>query len=103
MGMIFDIFGDNKAHRDFLALRYIEDIGYDAFVRQQIFMSNPSPLGFNKFDVDGPHGKVAKMAQDLLQQFASQNLNNNQHNVKVTDCYLPWSRLFEAGITVDVS
>jgi len=102
-GMIYDIYGDTKAHRDFLALRYVEDIGYDAFVRQQIFMTNPSPLGLNFFPVDGPRGKVAKMAQEMLQKFATENLDDSEHTVKITDCYLPWIRLFEAGIQTDVS
>ena len=33
MGMLYRYFGDRPAHRNFLALRYIEDVGYDAVVR----------------------------------------------------------------------
>jgi hypothetical protein len=103
MGMIYDIFGDTKGHRNFLALRYIEDIGYDALVRQEIYNKNSSPCGLDRFKVDGQRGEIAVMVGKMLQHFAAKNLNDNLHQVKITDCYLPWERLFEVGITVDVT
>lgn len=103
MGMIFDIYGDTAAHRDFLALRYIEDVGYDAFVRTEVFMEKPSEDGLNGFKVDGAHGKVTEKIKNMLQTFATENLDDDSHEVRVNDCYLPWIRLFEAGLDVKVN
>lgn len=98
-GMIYDIYGDTKAHKDFLALRYIEDLGYDSYIRTEVTLQKVSA---DNFHVEAAHGKTAALIKEKLQKFAEENLNDENHKVTVKDCYLPWIRLFEAGIDVDV-
>jgi hypothetical protein len=97
-GMIFDIYGDTKAHRDFLALRYLEDVGYDSNVRTEILIEIGAK---DDIHVDEAHGKEAELAKEKLQKFAEKYLDDESHKVIVKDCYLPWLRLFEAGLDVE--
>ena len=48
MGMLYRYFGDRPAHRNFLALRYIEDVGYDAVVRDKVIDGFAPPRGGNR-------------------------------------------------------
>jgi len=102
MGMLYNSFGETEAHRDFLALRYLEDIGYCSYVRRDVILNDLRALGFDSQRVDGPRGKVSKIVRDRLQRFAKVNLNDKNHKVKITDCYMPWSRMFEVGLSCSV-
>jgi len=102
MGMIRNIFGCTKAHMDFLALRYLEDIGYCSVVRRDIITQELPALGLEPEEIDGSRGRVAEIALLRLRRFADEYLSDAGHKVTVTDCYMPWNRVFEAGISVDV-
>jgi len=101
MGMIFNIYGSTKAHRDFLALRYLEDIGYCSIVRRDVILEELLSSGLDSQKVDGERGKIAEIIQKRLQNFADAYLSNNNHKVTVTDCYMPWNRMFEVGLSVN--
>jgi len=102
MGMLYNIYGNTDAHRDFLALRYLEDIGYCSFVRRDVILNDLHALGLDSSEVDGSRGKVAKLVHNRLQRFAKEKLNDKSHKVKITDCYMPWSRMFEVGLRCSV-
>ncbi|MDQ1911836.1 DUF4127 family protein [Paenibacillus sp. GD4] len=97
-GMIFSIFGDTQAHRDFLALRYTEDAGYCSYVRRKVTDQELPTLGMNYFAVDGPRGKVAAIVREELRRFAADHMNDDQGKVIIEDCWMPWSRMFEVGL-----
>ena len=103
MGMIHNIYGSTKAHKDFLGLRYMEDIGYCSIVRRDVIIEDLQALGLDSEKIDGVRGKVAGIVRERLQRFADDSLGGFGHSVTVTDCYMPWDRMFETGITVDVS
>jgi hypothetical protein len=102
MGMLHAIYGDTQGSRDFLAVRYLEDIGYDAVVRREVYDKGLAAPGPDTEHTDGRRGKTAATIHQLLQKFAQENLNDASHKVTVTDCWLPWNRLFEAGISAMV-
>jgi len=102
MGMIYNIFGCTKAHMDFLALRYLEDIGYCSIVRRDIILEDLQALGLDSHKIDGPKGRVAEIAQMRLQRFAEEHLNDGNHKVNISGCNMPWSRMFEVGLNVEV-
>lgn len=102
MGMIYNIYKDTKAHTDFLALRFLEDIGYCSLVRRDITANALLPMGFRYEQIDGQRGTIADLVKGELQKFADANLNDESHTVTVTDCYMPWCRMFEAGIKAEV-
>ncbi|MCL2662308.1 MAG: DUF4127 family protein [Oscillospiraceae bacterium] len=103
MGMIYSIYGCTKAHIDFLALRYLEDIGFSCYVRRDVILEElPRITGLDSQKIDGPRGNVAEIVHNRLQKFADESLSGNHKTVKITDCYMPWSRMFEVGMEVHV-
>lgn len=102
MGMIYHIFRASEEHARFLALRYVEDIGFCAVVREDVVANELPKRSLGYYHVDGPHGKIAELVRGRLQKFADEYLNGEEAAVTVEDCTLPWNRMFEAGITVRV-
>jgi hypothetical protein len=103
MGMIYNIYGSTQAHIDFLALRYLEDIGFSCFVRRDVILKDLNQIaGLDAQNIDGPRGKVAGIVHKRLQNFAEIYLDERFRKVTITDCYMPWSRMFEVGMNVYV-
>ena len=102
MGMLHHIFGTTKESLKFLSLRYLEDIAYSVFVRRDVTDNDLEKLGLTEEKLDGQRGKVSEIVLRKLQEFADSNLSDERYSVVVKDCYMPWSRMFEAGIKTDV-
>ena len=98
-GMINHIYKDSQAHLDFLALRYLEDLGYMSVVRNKIFQEI-SKEGMNWFTIDGKRGKVSKRIWKALNEFAQENLNTLEYEVEIIDNFQPWERMFETELVV---
>ena len=102
MGMLYNLYGCTPAHIDFLALRYLEDIGFCSAVRRDVILEDLETLGLDSSLIDGPHGEVAKIVRNRLQRYADNNLSDKYHKVAVTECYMPWNRIFEVGLRCSV-
>jgi hypothetical protein len=102
MGMLHHIFGTTKESLKFLSLRYLEDIAYSVYVRQDVTDNDILRLGLTREKLDGQRGKASEIVWKKLQEFADSNLNDEKHSVIVRDCYMPWNRMFEAGIRTDI-
>lgn len=92
--------GDDAAHREFLLLRYIEDVGYCSFVRKKITDTKLPELGMNYFYVKEQQGTVSNLVREELIAFAEENLSSVKQHITVSKVYMPWCRMFEAGIEV---
>jgi len=101
MGMLFDIYGSSDAFYDFLALRYLEDIGFCSIVRRDVIVEELHTLGMDAFNIDGERGKVSEIVHKRLQSFADTYLSGNTNIIAVKDCYMPWNRMFEVGLSVE--
>ena len=101
-GMIFYHYGNRKGHLDFLALRYVEDAGYCAHVRGYVTQHVLPELRLDYFNVDGKRGKVADLVKQQLQQFADEIIVDDTYRIVVKDSYMPWRRMFEVGLAVEV-
>ena len=101
-GMINHIYKDSQAHLDFLALRYLEDLGYMSVVRNKIFQEI-SKEGMNWFTIDGKRGKVSKRIWKALNEFAQENLNTLEYEVEIIDNFQPWERMFETELVVKLN
>ncbi|CAG7657197.1 DUF4127 family protein [Paenibacillus allorhizosphaerae] len=99
-GMICLIFGHTAKHNDFLALRYTEDAGYCACVRKKVTEGAVRELGLSYFGVDGTKGQVAAIVAMELGRFTKDHVDDGRHRVVIEDCWMPWSRMFEVGLTV---
>ena len=92
--------GDDATHREFLILRYVEDVGYCALVRKKITDTRLPELGMNYFDVKEQQGVVSEMVKEELCSFAEKNLDSIKDYIEIESVYMPWRRMFEAGIRV---
>lgn len=102
MGAIYNIFGNTKSHLQFLASRYVEDVGYCAYVRREVTEQVLHKMGLHFHLIDGIRGNVSEMVKEKLQEFANTFLEDDQYAVKVKDSCQPWNRMFEVGVTVDL-
>jgi hypothetical protein len=102
-GMISVIYGNNQKHKDFLALRFVEDAGYCAFVRKEITENHLAMMGYNWFKVDGKEGEISNKVRGLLVDYIKKNLNYDNYKIEIIDCYMPWCRMFEVALKVKVN
>lgn len=101
-GMIHNIYGDRQSHFDFLALRYVEDIGYMCFVKKTVTANHLSNIGYDYFHVDGQRGTVSEIVWQELATITDSYINGEKHHITIHDCYMPWDRMFEVGLSVSV-
>lgn len=98
--MIYLHCGRTQAHLDFLALRYAEDVCYCSVVRRELSEGPVQEMGYGKFELDGPRGRVAARVQERLSEELTLRIDSPEGSVKITDCYMPWNRMFEVGLSV---
>ena len=96
------LYGATQSHYDFLGLRYVEDAAYCAQVRQLVTERYLPGMQLNYFKTDGPRGKAAEIVKQELQKFSDSYLGDARHNIVINDVYMPWSRMFEVGLDVEV-
>lgn len=99
--MIYLIYGRTPGHLDFLALRYAEDVCYCSVVRGELSEGPVQEMGYGKYELDGPRGRVAARVQERLSEELTVRIDSPSGSVKITDCYMPWNRMFEVGLTVE--
>ncbi|AIQ58771.1 DUF4127 family protein [Paenibacillus borealis] len=98
--MIYLLYGRTQAHLDFLALRYAEDVCYCSVVRGELSEGPVQEMGYGKYELDGPRGRVAARVQERLSQELAVRIDSPAGSVRITDCYMPWNRMFEVGLSV---
>ena len=91
------LYGNTKAHYDFLVSRYIEDFAYMTYVREMITATLES-RNMNYEFVDGKRGEIAKEVKAELEKFIETRIESIKDHYVINDCYMPWSRMFEVGI-----
>ncbi|NQX47871.1 DUF4127 family protein [Paenibacillus tritici] len=98
--MIYLLYGRTQAHLDFLALRYAEDVCYCSVVRGELSEGPVQEMGYGKYELDGPRGRVAARVQERLGEELAVRIDSPAGSVQITDCYMPWNRMFEVGLSV---
>jgi len=100
-GFLYLLNGPSKAHFDFLALRYLEDLGYCSSVRFDCVDNEIEKYGFNYFYVKDKRGIVSNIVREKLEKFKDEYLSSIANDVVIKDVYMPWRRMFEVGIVVE--
>ena len=90
---------NRAAAMDFLVERYIEDCGYGAVVRAYVTEHILPQWGMTYFRCDGQNGKAAQAVFEALQAFIEKELTSLAGRVILESVVLPWSRMFEIGVT----
>ena len=93
-------YGDSKTHRRFTALRMFEDIGYQAYVRKQIWDNEVEQMGYKYEDTKVQQGAVSERVEELLNWYMTTNYPELTNLYKIEKCYLPWRRMFEVGLII---
>lgn len=101
-GVRYLTWGADSAFRDFLALRYVEDCGYDAAVRQAVTAEDLPGMGLDYFHADGQEGAAAACAARRLRAFIDASMPSVAARLRLERVRLPWRRMFEADIEVHV-
>ncbi|AIQ70741.1 DUF4127 family protein [Paenibacillus graminis] len=98
--MVYLHYGRTQEHLDFLGLRYAEDVCYCSVVRGELSNGPVQDLGFGKYLLDGQRGSVSVMVEQRLRQELAVRIDGPEGKVEITDCYMPWNRMFEVGLSV---
>lgn len=101
MGLTFLKFGKTQSHLNFLGVRYIEDYLYMTKVRKDVTNNILPKLNYNYFNVGQQRGEVSNIVRNCLQKLSNSFFKG--HLLKITDCFMPWRRMFEVGIDVIVT
>ncbi|QGG54852.1 DUF4127 family protein [Paenibacillus sp. B01] len=96
--------GRTPAQLDFLGLRIAEDYGYCAAVRRPLADGVIRERGMDYFNVDGERGEAARLVREALELFLErEGFNDGPLRIRIEDCRLPWSRMFEVGLRVEAT
>jgi len=98
--MLYLHYGRTPQHLDFLALRYAEDLCYCSVVRMGLNQGEVEAMGLSKFELDGQRGEVSRLVRKRLVQELEERINGCKGRAQITDCYMPWNRTFEVGLSV---
>ena len=99
--VFYNFFKNTPTHRRFTAERVYEDIAYCAHVRGSVTANELAKLGYNYFDVGEQRGKVSDVVARQLDKFVGDNFLEIYTEYKISDCYMPWKRMFEVGLAVE--
>lgn len=100
-GVLFYHYGNTPAHRAFLAERAYEDVGYCGHVRGKVCGTKLKELGLDWFHTDGVDGEIARTVKRELTDYLQGLLPEVAEAYKITNCTMPWSRMFEVALTVE--
>lgn len=93
-------YGDTKQKRDFLAERYLEDVGYCSHARG-IVTKEISENEHNAFATEEGASKVADLAKQHLEEFADRYLSSIADHIRITHVSMPWKRMFEVRLDAE--
>ncbi len=92
--------GDDQIHRDFLALRYLEDCGYGTIVRWDTVREDLPKLGLDYFDAGERQGRAARCVENRLNSFLESYMSSECRRIKIVSVALPWRRMFEVDLDI---
>ena len=95
-GVLRYLYGDTATHRRFTALRIMDDVVYSADVRREMLS-----LGYGAGDkVIEYRGEASERIVKRINERTKDILPSVAQKYEATDCYMPWQRLFEIGLTI---
>lgn len=93
-------YGNTATHLRFTAERVYEDIGYCAYVRKRVWDFEVEKMGYTYEDTKVARGEVSQRINELLNEYVSAHYPKIAARYEISDCCLPWRRMFEVGLTV---
>lgn len=96
---ILSAYMDKEDALDILAVRLLEDWGYQANVRGEIQRRILKPLQLSRSNLGTGEGRVKAETEKRLVSFAGENLK--QFNIQDIDASFPWNRTFEVYLKLN--
>jgi len=94
-------YGDTRQRRNFLAERYLEDVGYCGFVRKKV-IEQITDMGYDYCDISDEDTVVADMVKRELIGFTNQYLPSIADKVIISHVSMPWKRMFEVKLDAGI-
>ena len=92
--------GVTPAHKDFLAHRYVEDMGYCGKIRGKVVDQRLPEHGLDYFNARDQRGLVSGIVREELEAFVKETMPSIAEHIEITDVWMPWKRMFEVGLHV---
>ena len=93
-------YGFTTALEKHLALRIYEDAGYCGHTRKFITENRLPELGLGYFSSGEVKGVVSQMVWDEINNYIKGAFPQVYEKYMISDCYMPWCRMFEVALTV---
>jgi hypothetical protein len=94
--------GRLKKSREFYYSRLIEDWGYQALIRNEVILNVLPALGLQTNKLDSQETKVCRIIEQKLNEFKNTYLKGlSPNDIKISNVYLPWHRMFEVGFEIE--
>lgn len=98
--VLFHFYGNTATHKRFTAERIYEDIAYCSYTRKHMCDNVLPDMGLDYFHADGREGKVSEMVKTTLEEYVKAHYPTVYAGYAIAHCEMPWSRMFEVGLTV---
>lgn len=92
--------GKTSSHRNFMAERYLEDVGYNAMVRQKVAKA-ASDKGIESSFLNEKQGVFSRLAEAELEIFAASYFSSVASRLKLLHLSMPWERAFEVDLRAE--
>ena len=93
---------DDDRRISFLLHRYYEDMAYMGFVRQDVTERLLPAWGLDYFRADGEEGKVSQAVREGIVRYMEENFPSLAALVKEVHVRMPWRRMFETEVTLEL-
>lgn len=93
---------DDAGRISFLLHRYYEDMAYMGFVRQDVTAHFLPPRGLDYFHADGEEGEVARAVKEGIVRYMQENFPSLAALVKDVHIRMPWRRMFETEVKLEL-
>ena len=95
-------YGVTRQKMNFLVERYLEDVAYCSYARG-IVAREIATTGRNEFATEEGAAKVARRAEEYLNEFLGQYLSSIAEKVRITHVSMPWKRMFEVKLDAELN
>ena len=93
-------FGNTAGHKNFLGLRYVEDLGFCSSVREKV-VGELHEYNMDYFDIKESDGIISRVVKAGLEEFIKNELSSIGNNLHISSLTLPWKRMFEVDMDVE--
>jgi len=97
-----EAFTGGRENKHNLLYRLIEDICYQAMLRNDVTEQVEDELGVQYFDISSKQKEVEEIVRKRLEETYSTLKISKNYPVKINELTLPWKRMFEIGMKLEL-